>query len=299
MPGRRGRDHALHARLLQRPVQDGARPLRGVALALGLALDAVADLHGAGRVGPAVQHHAADDDALLLLARHHQPRAPQERLWIVPQPVERRAEGALDERALGQAPGKRAPDRASASARSPRMTASSRDSETGVSARRSVVRVLIANLRRDQIMRRGSPEVEMAKGRLPEEEVGPRPPGLAVSAARRDQKSWPWPAWAPAAAFSSFGRSAIIASVVEHQAGDAGRVLQRGAHDLGRVDDARLDQVAVLVRRRVEAERALAVAHLLHDDRALDAGVRRDLAERLLDRAAHDVDAEPLLVVDA
>ena len=31
----------------------------------------------------------------------------------------------------------------------------------------------------------------------------------------------------------------------QHQARDAGRVLQRRAHDLGRIDDAGLDQVLV------------------------------------------------------
>ena len=40
-------------------------------------------------------------------------------------------------------------------------------------------------------------------------------------------------------AASFFGRSATIASVVIEQRRDRGGVLQRGAHDLGRVDDAR------------------------------------------------------------
>jgi hypothetical protein len=59
----------------------------------------------------------------------------------------------------------------------------------------------------------------------------------------------------------------------EHEAGDAGRVLQRVAHDLGRVDHALREQGAV----------------------SLDAGVGRDLTERLLDGAADDVDADALL----
>src|SRR4026209_2374902 len=45
----------------------------------------------------------------------------------------------------------------------------------------------------------------------------------------------------------------------QHQRRDRSRVLKRRAHDLGRVDDAGLDQVLVLLGRRVEAERALAV----------------------------------------
>ena len=40
----------------------------------------------------------------------------------------------------------------------------------------------------------------------------------------------------------------------EHQAGDRSGVLQSEASDLGRVDHACLDQVAVLARIRVEAE---------------------------------------------
>ena len=64
----------------------------------------------------------------------------------------------------------------------------------------------------------------------------------------------------------------------EHQARDRGRVLQRGAHDLGRVDDAGLQQVLVLVGRRVEAEGALVVLDLVDDDRAFPAGVAGDPA---------------------
>ncbi len=55
----------------------------------------------------------------------------------------------------------------------------------------------------------------------------------------------------------------------EHQGGDGGRVLQRGARDLGRVDDAGREQVLVGAGRGVEAERARALLHLVDDDRAL------------------------------
>src|SRR5690242_10529891 len=72
----------------------------------------------------------------------------------------------------------------------------------------------------------------------------------------------------------------------EHEARDRGRVLERRADDLGRVDDARLQEILVLELRSVEAVAALAVADLRHDDRAVDAGVARDLAQRLLERAA-------------
>ena len=81
--------------------------------------------------------------------------------------------------------------------------------------------------------------------------------------------------------------------------GDRGRVLQRGARDHRGVDDAGADQVDVLAGRRVEADAGLAsLTHLVDDDRALEAGVLRDLAERLLERAQDDPRAG-LLVVDA
>src|SRR5690606_7715552 len=75
-------------------------------------------------------------------------------------------------------------------------------------------------------------------------------------------------------------------------------VLRRRAHDLGRVDDAGLDQILVLLGRRVEAERALAVADTVEDDRRLLTRVRRDPAHRVLAGAAHDVDADPLVILD-
>ena len=82
----------------------------------------------------------------------------------------------------------------------------------------------------------------------------------------------------------------------EHQADNAGRVLQGGAHDLHRVDDALVEQVAVFTGGGVVTEVALALAHLVEDDRAFFARVLHDLAEGLLDRAADDRDAELLLV---
>src|SRR5947209_12171261 len=84
----------------------------------------------------------------------------------------------------------------------------------------------------------------------------------------------------------------------DQEAGDGGGVLKRGAHDLGRVDDAELEEIAVLVLLRVVAE---AVVVLLEDlanhDRAVDAGVLDDLAGRPLDRLADDLDAGLLVVV--
>ena len=69
----------------------------------------------------------------------------------------------------------------------------------------------------------------------------------------------------PPPAFSSFGSSATIASVVSISAGDRRRVLQRDARDLGRVEDAHLDHVAVLAGRGVEAVVALAFDDLVDD----------------------------------
>src|SRR5436190_2838976 len=74
----------------------------------------------------------------------------------------------------------------------------------------------------------------------------------------------------------------------EHQARDRRRVLDRGAHDLGRIDHAGLDQIGVLELGGVEAERARALLDLGDDDRAVDARVAGDLTQRLLERAAQD-----------
>src|SRR5579863_1014436 len=73
---------------------------------------------------------------------------------------------------------------------------------------------------------------------------------------------------------------------------DGGSILQRGAHHLGRVDNALFDHVDILLGLRVKAERFRLVFHdLADDDRTLDAGVLRDLADRRFQRLEHDVDA--------
>src|SRR5690606_26497231 len=83
----------------------------------------------------------------------------------------------------------------------------------------------------------------------------------------------------------------------EQEAGDGGGVLERRARDLRRVEHAHLQEVAVLLGTGVEPEGALAVLHLLDDDGALHPGVVGDLAHRLLERAADDVDADLLVLV--
>src|SRR5579862_1580731 len=84
----------------------------------------------------------------------------------------------------------------------------------------------------------------------------------------------------------------------EQQRRDGRGVLERRADDLRRVDDTGLHQILVLVGRRVVAEvGVLVLLHLLENDGALDAGVGRNPAHRRFDGAAHDVDADRLVVV--
>src|SRR5271157_4150445 len=79
----------------------------------------------------------------------------------------------------------------------------------------------------------------------------------------------------------------------EHQGRDGTCVLQRGARDLGGIDDAGLDQVLELVGLRVVAEVGfLRLLDTTDNDGALFAGVANDLTQRLFERAAHDVGAD-------
>src|SRR4051812_37081035 len=80
--------------------------------------------------------------------------------------------------------------------------------------------------------------------------------------------------------------------------GDRRRVLQRRARDHRRVDDARGDEVDDLAGRGVQAVAGLRVAHVVDDDRALEPGVVRDLAQRLLERAQDDLRARPLIALE-
>ena len=86
----------------------------------------------------------------------------------------------------------------------------------------------------------------------------------------------------------------------DQQTSDRGRVLQRGADNLGRVDDAELEHVAILFGLRVEAEAgSFASQHLARNNRAVDAGVLGDLTQRRFERLAHDRDAGVLVGVVA
>src|SRR6185437_10560664 len=77
-----------------------------------------------------------------------------------------------------------------------------------------------------------------------------------------------------------------------------GRVLDRYANNLGRVDDALADQVYVFAGLRVEAVGVLVLLEdLADDDGTILACVDRDLARRPGQRLAHDLDAGLLVVV--
>ena len=72
----------------------------------------------------------------------------------------------------------------------------------------------------------------------------------------------------------------------DQQRGDRSRIFQRGAHHLGRVDDAELEHVAIFFGLRVEAEGCRSCfPDLASHDRAVDAGVLGDLAQRSFQRA--------------
>src|SRR2546430_5134029 len=86
----------------------------------------------------------------------------------------------------------------------------------------------------------------------------------------------------------------------EEQSRDGRGVLQRRAGDLGRVDDAGRDQILVLVGLGVVAVVQLGrLLHLPHDDRALRTRVLNDDPDRLLERAADDLDPGLLVVIGA
>ena len=84
----------------------------------------------------------------------------------------------------------------------------------------------------------------------------------------------------------------------DEEAGDRGRVLQRRAHDLGRIDDAGLDHVDIFLGLGVEAPvRGLVLADLADHDRAFGPRVLGDLTDRRLERLQHDADAGLLIGV--
>src|SRR5215218_1621712 len=132
---------------------------------------------------------------------------------------------------------------------------------------------------------------ENTNGRLPR---GNRPNELT--------KTWVLVHPAHAATHAAAARHAALTLVLlldlgdhrlggQHQARDGSGVEQRGLGHLGRIDDAGRDQVLELAGGRVVAAVAVGGEELAHDHRALFARVHRDLAGRLLERPADDVDA--------
>src|SRR4051794_33750007 len=105
------------------------------------------------------------------------------------------------------------------------------------------------------------------------------------------------PAAAAAAAAVLLGRLGDDRLGGEDVLGDRGRVLQRRARHHRRVDDAGRDEVDDLAAGGVEALALLRLADVVDDDRALEAGVLRDLAGRLLERAQDDLRAGLLILV--
>src|SRR5690606_5393229 len=84
----------------------------------------------------------------------------------------------------------------------------------------------------------------------------------------------------------------------DDEARDGGGVLQRRAHDLSRIDHARLEHVAIFFGLRIEADHGVLFAQeLAHHDRTFDTGIFGDLPKRGLERLLHDVDADSLVLV--
>ena len=84
----------------------------------------------------------------------------------------------------------------------------------------------------------------------------------------------------------------------EQQASHGGGVDDRGAGDLGRVDDASLDEVFVSAGRHVVTLGTLVLEHhFLDDEGTFDAGVEAQRAEGLFDRLTDDLGAD-LFVAD-
>ena len=84
----------------------------------------------------------------------------------------------------------------------------------------------------------------------------------------------------------------------EQQARDRGGVLQRRARHLRRIDHASLHEIFVRVGQRVVAEVLfLRRADLLDDDGAFTTRVLHDYAERLFDRATHDIHTDLLVAL--
>src|SRR3954447_20651467 len=137
--------------------------------------------------------------------------------------------------------------------------------------------------------------VEKSRG-----DVSPRPPGLAIGPNRWSVRCRSIHVVVTAVAGAAFlllvfGQVGDQGVGGQQQGADAGGVLEGRAGDLGRVDDAGLDQVGVLVLQGVVAEVALPLGDLGDDDPAVLAGVLGDLVDR--GRAGADDDLVAGLLV--
>src|SRR6185312_6871242 len=84
----------------------------------------------------------------------------------------------------------------------------------------------------------------------------------------------------------------------DQQTSNRSGVLQRATHDLSRVDDALLVEIAILMRLGVVAVGILGVLKdLTDDDRTILTGVGEDLASRRLQGLAHDLNADLLVFI--
>src|SRR5258706_11265455 len=99
-------------------------------------------------------------------------------------------------------------------------------------------------------------------------------------------------------------RRGLLRTIGNHRLGgdekrrDGGGVLQRYAHDLGRVDDAGFDEVDIAFGLGVKAEGArLLLKQLAHNNGGFHAGVLDDLTQRRLDRLLDDGNAGILVFV--
>jgi len=103
---------------------------------------------------------------------------------------------------------------------------------------------------------------------------------------------------AAAAAHGSLGLGEVGDGALggEEEGRDRGGVLESGARDLGRVDDAGLDHVHPLHLGGIEADALLLVFGAVRDDGAVDARVLGDLADGLLEGALGDLEADLLVV---
>ena len=77
----------------------------------------------------------------------------------------------------------------------------------------------------------------------------------------------------------------------EEEAGDGGRVLEGATGHLGRVNDARFDEVLILTGGHIVALVAFAFLDFGHDESAFDTSVGIELTERSFDCSCDDFSA--------